>query len=164
MLAGVIIGVALSLGWLVFISASPEMPQLGRLPGTQVFRSVEEYPDSETSPGLLAMRFDAGLFFAGSDALEDRLRELAQDTDTPYDMIIISFEGVDFIDSQGSEKLAEILDLAETYGAEIRLAHVKPSVLSLLRRDGVIDTLGEDNVYGNVYEAADDRIQGRNPR
>lgn len=163
-LAGVIIGVALSLGWLVFISASPEMPQLGRLQGTQVFRSVEEYPDSETYPGLLAMRFDAGLFFASSDALEDRLRELAQDADTPYDTIIISFEGVDFIDSQGSEKLAEILDLAETYGAEIRLAHVKPSVLSLLRRDGVIDTLGEDNVYGNVYEAADDRIQGRNPR
>jgi hypothetical protein len=31
-------------------------------------------------------------------------------------------------------------------------------VLSLLRRDGVIEKLGEDKVYGNVYEAAADRI------
>ena len=68
------------------------------------------------------------------------------------------FEGVDFIDSQGSEKLSEILDLAETYGAEVRLARVKPAVIALLRRDGVIDELGEENVYGNVYQACADRI------
>ena len=134
------------------------MPELGRLPGTQVFRSIEEYPDSDTYPGLLVMRFDAGLFFASSDALEDRLRELAQDTDPPYDTVVISFEGVDFIDSQGSEKLSKILKLAETYGAEIRLARVKPSVLTVLRLDGVVDELGEDHIYGNVYEAAADRI------
>ena len=44
------------------------------------------------------MRFDAGLFFASADALEDRLRELAQDADTRYDVVVISFEGIDFID------------------------------------------------------------------
>jgi len=31
-------------------------------------------------------------------------------------------------------------------------------VKALLRRDGVIDTLGEDHIYGNVYEAAADQI------
>ena len=39
-------------------------------PGTQVFRSVDEYPDSETYPGLVVMRFDSGLFFASADALD----------------------------------------------------------------------------------------------
>ena len=158
-LAGVIIGVALSLGWLVYINANPEMPELGLEQGTRAFRSVEEYPETETYPGLLVIRFDAGLFFASSDALEDRLRELAQDAEQPYDTIVISFEGVDFVDSQGSAKLAEILGLADTYGAEMRLASVKPEVLRLLRLDGVIDKLGEDRVYGNVYEAARDRIE-----
>jgi SulP family sulfate permease len=162
-LAGVIIGVALSLVWLVYINATPEMPVLGRRPGTQVFRSIERYPEGETYPGLLVMRFDAGLFFASADALEDRLRELAQAADPRHHTVVLSFEGVDFIDSQGSAKLAEILDLAETYGAEIRLARVKPEVLSLLRRDGVLDKLGEDHVYGNVYEAAEDRIESGPP-
>jgi len=157
-LAGVIIGVVLSLGWLVYVSSSPEMPVLGRQPGTQAFRSVEEYPDGEMYPGLLVMRFDAGLFFASSDALEDRLRELAQDAETRFDTIVVSFEGVGFIDSQGSAKISEILGLAETYGAEVRLARVKPEVLHLLRLDGVIDQLGEHNVYSNVYEAAADSI------
>jgi SulP family sulfate permease len=157
-LAGVIIGVVLSLGWLVYISANPEVPVLGREPGSQVFHSLDTYPDSVTYPGLLVIRFDAGLFFASADALEDRLRELAQSAVTRYDTVVISFEGVDFIDSQGSEKISGILGLAETYGAEVRLARVKPAVLALLRRDGVIGRLGEDRVYGNVYEACADRI------
>jgi len=158
-LAGVIIGVLLSLMWLVYISATPEMPVLGRRPGTQVFRSLERYPDGETYPGLLVVRFDAGLFFASADALEDRLRELAQAADPRHHTVVLSFEGVDFIDSQGSAKLAEILDLADTYGAEIRLARVKPEVMGLLTRDGVIDKLGDGNVYGNVFEAVRDKIE-----
>ncbi len=160
-LAGVIIGVVLSLVWLVYINANPAMPVLGRLPDSQAFRSLERYPDAETYPGLLVMRFDAGLFFASADALEDRLRELAQDADTAFELVIISFEGIDFIDSQGSEKLAEILGLADTYGAEVRLARVKPHVLEVLRLDGVVDRLGEENLYGNLYEAARDHIESR---
>ena len=158
-LAGVIIGVALSLVWLVYISATPAIPELGRLPGSQAFRSLERYPDGETYPGLLVIRFDAGLFFASADALEDRLRELAQSAETAYDTVVISFEGIDFIDSQGSEKLREILGLAETYGAEVRIARVKPRVLEVLRLDGVIDRLGDDRLYDNLYEAARDRIE-----
>ena len=157
-LSGVIIGVVLSLGWLVFISSNPDMPVLGREPGSQVFHSVERYPDSETYPGLLVLRFDGGLFFASSDALEDRLRELAQAAETRYDAVVISFEGVDFIDSQGSEQIRKILGLAHTYGAQIRLARVKPPVLEVLELDGVIDELGEEQVYGNVYEACADHI------
>jgi high affinity sulfate transporter 1 len=157
-LAGVVIGVFLSLGWLIYVSANPNMPVLGRKPGTQVFRSVEEYPDGEIYPGLLVMRFDAGLYFASSDALEDRLRELAQDADPRFSTVVLDFEGVDFIDSQGSEQLSKILGLAETYGAEVRLARVKQDVLALLRRDDVIEELGEDQVYGNVFNAVADRL------
>ena len=159
-LAGVIIGVVLSLGWLVYVSATPAMPVLGRKPHSQVFRSLDEYPDGEAYPGLLVMRFDAGLHYGSSEALLDRLRELAQEADTRYRTAVLDFEGVNFIDSQGSATLAEIIELADSYGAEIRLCRVKPQVLALLRRDGVIDKLGEDKVYGNVYEAAADRIPG----
>ena len=157
-LAGVLIGIILSLGWLVFVAADPNIPELGRKPGTQVFRSVEEYPDDETYPGLLVVRFDSGLFFASADSLGDRLRELALDADPRLDTVVINFEGINFIDSQGSHKVEEILNATTAYGAELRLARVKANVLSTLQRDGVIDALGKDHVYGNVYEAAADRI------
>jgi SulP family sulfate permease len=157
-LTGVIIGIILSIGWLVYISVSPNMPVLGRKPGTQVFRSMDEYADSETYPGLLVMGFDAGLFFASADALTDRLRELAYQAEPKLHTIVLDFEGVNFIDSQGSETVAEILDLATNYKIEVRLARVKTEVKELLRRDGVIDKLGESQIYGNVYEAAADQI------
>ena len=65
---------------------------------------------------------------------------------------------MNFIDSQGSSTVAEILELAESYGAEIRLARVKPRVLHMLQRDGVIDRLGEEKVFGNVYNAVVDKL------
>jgi sulfate permease, SulP family len=39
-LAGVVIGVALSLGWLIYVATRPAIPVLGREPGTQVFRDL----------------------------------------------------------------------------------------------------------------------------
>jgi hypothetical protein len=40
----------------------------------------------------------------------------------------------------------------------LRLTRVKVQVMEVLRRDGVIDRLGESQIYGNVYEAAADQI------
>ena len=59
-LAGVAIGVALSLGWLVYVAATPQMPVLGREPGTDVYRELDEYPDDETVPGSSSCDSTAG--------------------------------------------------------------------------------------------------------
>ena len=157
-LAGVMIGVVLSLGWLIYISTTPQMPVLGREPGTDVFWAVDDHPDAETYRGLLVLRFDAGLFFASASALEDGLRELIQQADPKPHTIVLDFEGVNFIDSQGADELAKILSLATSYGVELRLARLKGSVQALLQRAGVIDQLGESQLYGNVYEAVADKI------
>jgi SulP family sulfate permease len=158
-LAGVIIGIVLSIGWLIYISATPHMQVLGRQSGSQVFWGVDDHPDSKTYPGLLVLRFDAGLFFASSDALEDRLRELYQQADPQLHTVVLDFEGVNFIDSQGADKVAEILDLAISADIELRLTRVKTRVLEVLRRDGLIERIGESRFYGNVYEAAADKIR-----
>lgn len=157
-LAGVVIGVVLSLGMLIYVSAVPHMPELGRRPGGQAFLSLDEYPDSETYPGLLVMRFDAGLYFATSDALEDGIREYAQDAEPPLHTVVLDFEGVNFIDSQGTDEVGKLVDLAAAAQAEIRLARVKAPVLRMLERDGVIDRLGVDRIYDNVYQAVADLI------
>ena len=59
------------------------MPLLGREPGTEVFRELGEHPGDEEFPGVVVMRLDGGLFFATADALEDRVREIAQDATRP---------------------------------------------------------------------------------
>jgi SulP family sulfate permease len=134
------------------------MPVLGNPTGTEVFRSTIDYPDSRTFPGLLALGFDAGLFFVDSDALNDRLRGLAHQADPPYRVVILDFEGVNYIDSQGSQSLGEIITLVTAHGAQLRLARAKPDVLSVLEADGILDRIGQDNIHGTVYEAARDMI------
>ena len=50
-LAGVMIGIGLSLLWLISVATRPAMPLLGREPGTQVFRELDEHPGDEQVPG-----------------------------------------------------------------------------------------------------------------
>ena len=82
-LAGVVIGIALSLGWLVYVNANPATPELGRLPGTTSFRSLDDHPDGETYAGVFVMRFEGGLYFVTTAVLADRLRNLMLTADVP---------------------------------------------------------------------------------
>jgi MFS superfamily sulfate permease-like transporter len=68
------------------------MPLLGREPGTQVFRDLDENPDDETFHGLRIVRLDGGLFFATAEALEDRLRGLSDHGPRPR-AVILDLEG-----------------------------------------------------------------------
>jgi sulfate permease, SulP family len=151
-LAGVVIGVALSLVWLIYVTTRPAMPLLGREPGTQVYRDLDEHPGDETSPGIAVLRLDGGLFFATAEALEDRVRRLS-DVGRPAKALVLDLEGVDFVDSQGAAKLGEIHHLTDVEGMTLRLARIKPNVRKTLAADGIVDLIGRDHIHGNVDRA-----------
>ncbi|MDN4645731.1 SulP family inorganic anion transporter [Arthrobacter sp. PsM3] len=153
-LAGVIIGIGLSLIWLVGVATHPEMPSLGRERGTQVFREADEHPGDEVIPGIAVIRFDGGLFFATSDALEDRLRETIHST-PGLTGIVLDCGGINFVDSQGAAKLADVVDLARESDVTLRLARLKPAVRAILARGGVIERIGENKIHGNVFRAVE---------
>jgi anti-anti-sigma factor len=151
-LAGVLIGIGLSLIWLISVATRPPMPLMGREPGTQVFRDLDEHPGDEQYPEVVVLRMDGGLFFATADALEDRVREVTLST-SDVTGIVLDCEGMNFIDSQGSAKMREILELTTQAGITLRLARVKPAVRDMLERDGVLVRIGEENIHGNVDHA-----------
>ena len=159
-LAGVVIGVFLSLGYLIYLSASPDMPVLGRRQGSEAFRNLEDEPTAITYPGVLVMRIDVSLYFANSEAPEDRLRELAQTAEPPLHTIVLSFEGINFVDTQASEAIGKIIDLARSHDIEIGVSRLKARVRGVLERDGVIDLLGVDKIYPTTYEAVTDLTPG----
>ncbi len=152
-LAGVVIGVVLSLGWLVYVTTAPTIPLLGRKAGTHVYREADEHPTDEIFPGIAVVRLDGGLFFATADALHDRLRELRHTSVPPVRAVVLDLEGVDFVDSQGSAKLNELLDLYSDKDVTLRLARVKTNVRAVLAADGVLDRLGKERIHGDVDDA-----------
>ena len=107
-LPGVAIGVALSFIWLVAVSALPYIPELGRKPDSDAFYDLKQHPEGQTYPGLSILRFDGGLFFVNADALNDRLREIRVQSKSDLNGVILSMEGVDFIDSAGADALNKI--------------------------------------------------------
>jgi MFS superfamily sulfate permease-like transporter len=120
-LFGVVIGIGLSLIWLIAVATRPAMPILGKQEGTQVFRDLESHPEDVTFPGIVVLRIDGGLFFATSEALDERIRELADD-DPSITTLVLDLEGVDLIDSQGAAKVTEIEGLARARGVSPRQA------------------------------------------
>ena len=156
-LAGVIIGIGLSLIWLIFVATHPPMPVLAREPGTQVFRELDEHPGDEQFAGVTVLRLDGGLFFATADALEDRVREVALSAPGST-AIVLDCGGMDFIDSQGSAKMSEILNLTRQAGVTLRLARLKPPVREVLERDGVLGRIGDDKIHGNVDHAVNAQL------
>ena len=156
-LGGVVIGVALSLLWLIHVATAPRIPRLSRQPGTQVFRDTAEYPDDETFDGLIILRLDFGLSFATAEALEERVRELL-DAELRPRAVVLDFAGVDFIDSQGSEKLGEIRRLTDASDAVLRVARMKSHIRVVLAADGVLDEIGEEHIHGNVDEAVEAQL------
>ncbi|MGI9666940.1 MAG: SulP family inorganic anion transporter [Acidimicrobiia bacterium] len=157
-LAGVVIGVFLSLGYVIYLSASPELPVLGRRRGSQAFQSVDADAETVTFPGILVMRIDTALYFANSEALEDRLRNVTADVDPPLHLVVLSFEGVNFMDSQASDSIGRVVDLAHRRGIDIRVSRIKQPAYEVLLVDGVIDRLGEDNIFPTTYEAVRDQL------
>jgi sulfate permease, SulP family len=152
-LAGVVIGIVLSIAWLAYVSATPAITELGREPGSSAFRSMEEYPDSDRAPGLLVVRFDGGITFVTAETLSDGIEDRLRDAVEPFTGVVIDFAGVNFIDSQGTEHINQLVELAQRDGWTLRLARVRGDVLSVLEADGVLERLGLDRIHSNVDQA-----------
>jgi high affinity sulfate transporter 1 len=160
-LAGVAIGVAMSLVWLVSVASRPTMPILGRQKGTDAYRDIDEHPGDEQYPGIAVLRLDAGLFFANSDAVEDRVRQVIHSTPGIV-AIVLDAGGIDFADAQGSAQLGEVLTMTREAGVTLRLARLKPPVAAILKRAGVWDRVGADRIHSNIDQAVRAQL-GRPP-
>jgi len=75
---------------------------------TEVFRRLNENPDSETYPGLVIIRFAGPLYFATANALRNKVREVATDVVPRVTMVLIDMEGAKYLDLEGSDMLNEI--------------------------------------------------------
>lgn len=161
-LAGVMIGIGLSLVWLIAVATHPNIATLAREADTEVFRDVSEHPDDERIPGVVVIRMDGGLFFATSDALEDRIREIIHTT-PDLTGVVLDCAGINFIDSQGSAKMNDVLDLARDSGITLRLARLKKTVRATLERDGVLQRIGAGHIHGNISRAVQAQLETSAP-
>jgi MFS superfamily sulfate permease-like transporter len=104
-LAGVVVGVALSLGWLVYVATQPPMPLLGREPGTRCSATWRESRRRDVTRHR-CLRLDGGLFFATAEALENG--SAGSSRTERYEALVPGPRGRQLRRLSGVAKLAEI--------------------------------------------------------
>ena len=137
--AGVVVGVALSMGALIWRASRPHIAVLGRIPGTEHFRNIERYT-AETANGLLLLRVDAGLFFGNVEAVNERIEdEIAAHPETRHLVLVLS--AVNAIDTSALFALGELNAMLGTRGIGLHLAEVKGPVMDRLKHSALLGAL-----------------------
>ncbi|WP_373991819.1 SulP family inorganic anion transporter [Duganella sp. BuS-21] len=137
--AGVLIGVALSMGTLIWRASRPHIAVLGRIARTEHFRNIERYP-AETQPELLVLRIDANLFFGNVEAVSERIEcELATHQSARH--LVLVMTAVSSIDTTALMALSELNQSLKRRGIGLHLAEVKGPVMDRLRNSSLLAEL-----------------------
>ncbi|RYE93794.1 MAG: STAS domain-containing protein, partial [Oxalobacteraceae bacterium] len=137
--SGVVLGLVLSLGAMIWRESRPHIAVLGRIAGTEHFRNVERYP-GQTEPRVLLLRVDAGLFFGNLEAVTGRVEdELAAHPQARHLVLVLS--AVNAIDTSALFGLMELNGTLANRGVKLHLAEVKGPVLDRLRGSALLQAL-----------------------
>jgi SulP family sulfate permease len=137
--AGVVVGLLLSLGTMIWRESRPHIAVLGRIAGTEHFRNIERY-DTETRSGVLLLRVDAGLFFGNVEAVNARVEEaLAQHPGASELVLVLS--AVNAIDTSALFGLLDLNAELKRRGVRLHLAEVKGPVMDRLKQSTLLERL-----------------------
>jgi sulfate permease, SulP family len=138
-LAGLVIGVMLSLLVLVYRASRPVVALMGAdpdLPGA--FLDVSRHPNVTPVPGVLILRPRVPLFYANAKPVREALRALVLPPAEPVRAVILDLAASEELDVTSAEALAATA--AELHREHVRLglAHLHTPAADLLRRSGVL--------------------------
>ena len=155
--AGVVLGVMLSMGNLIWRASRPHIAVLGRIAGSEHFRNIERHP-AQTMPLVLMLRIDANLFFGNVEAVNARIEEeLKAHPKTEH--LVLVMTAVSSIDTSALFGLEELNQALRQRGIGLHLAEVKGPVMDRLRDSNLIGTLN-GQVFLSAVMAAE-TLQGQ---
>ncbi len=164
---GILVGIVASLGAFIKRSTRPHTAELGRLPGTNVFRNLENFPQAEPLPGVLTLRMDASFYFANVAFFRDRLEAflLRCESSSHIHSVLLDCSSMNDLDSSAEQALQDTVRTLREAGKDLFLANVKGPVRTVMQRSGLWTLLGDDHVYLDLALAADGiaRLRGQQP-
>ncbi len=136
---GVVVGLLLSMGTMIWRESRPHIAVLGRLAGTEHFRNIERY-DTETCSGVLLLRVDAGLFFGNVEAVSARVEETLAGHPGTCELVLV-LSAVNAIDTTALFGLLELNTELGRRGVRLHLAEVKGPVMDRLKQSALLQRL-----------------------
>jgi MFS superfamily sulfate permease-like transporter len=161
---GLLCGAMLSFVMVLLQLALPRTHVLGRLPGSDAYRNIRQYPDGQSYPGCIVAGTDSPLCFLNAEVVKDKILRRAAEMDaetgvfTKY--IVLDLTSSSDIDTCALHELDDwLLELnggEEVSGAGTRqLCIVNPNSKVMRRMDqwGFVDALGREYCFCTVHDA-----------
>jgi len=142
---GIIIGAVLSIVLYLYRTMSPRVAVLGRYKdGT--LRDLQVHPDLPSDEHVVAMRFDGSLYFANVSYFEDAiLKAVSKKPNVKFILVVGS--AINQIDASGEDMLHHVVQRLKDNGITIVFSGLKKQILDVLRKTGVYDQIGEQNIH-----------------
>jgi SulP family sulfate permease len=132
--SGVILGVAISLGCLIWRASRPHIAVLGRIAGSEHFRNIQRH-NAQTHPQIVMLRIDSGMFFGNAELINDRILEALQ-AQTAHVVLVLS--AVNLIDTSALYSLAELNRNLLNRSIKLHLAEVKGPLMDRLQQSDLL--------------------------
>lgn len=129
--AGIMLGMAWSMGAMIWRHSQPHMAAVGRVPGTEHFRNMARH-QVECLPGVLMVRVDESLDFTNIQRVEQRLCELIHGQ-TSSRLVVLLLSAVNHIDHTAMQSLLELDQALKDQGKTLYLAEIKGPVMDRLQ-------------------------------
>ena len=146
-LAGLMIGVAVSIVGMMRRAVRPRCVELGLHPETGAYWALGS-EGVEPVANIVIVRFEAELFFAIVSVLRRTVLE-AVDASEPA-VVVIDAESITHVDTTAADELEKLLDELADRAVEVRFARLEHSVADALLRCGVDVS---DRSYARIGDA-----------
>jgi len=150
---GIIVGVILSLGFLIFRSTRPHIAECARIEGTNYFKNVKRFDNTKGRKDVLILRFDGQLYFANTNYFKDQLNDMIAKKGPTLKLVILNAEAINHLDSSAVHMMdTTIKELCkkEIYFA---VAGAIGPVRDIIFNSGLSETIGKELMFAEVNEA-----------
>ena len=150
-LEGMVIGLVVSLLFVVYRTSRPHVASLGRVPGVPgAFSDLNRHPENTPVPGVLIVRLDAQVYYANALTVRDLVKAMIADMESPPRAVIFDSSAQDEIDVTSTDVIKGLFKELHGRGIQVYLAEVHAPVLDQGRKTGLLESIGEDHVFPTV--------------
>lgn len=150
---GIGVGVALSLIVMIYRSTKPHVAILGKIPETTEYRNIDRFEELEVQDDILAMRYDAQLYFANTTHFVDSVKNAIAAKPKEVKLLVLDCSSISSIDATALQALQELRkDLAQA-GTTLYFSSVIGPVRDFLHKTGFTEEAGSHAFFLDVQTA-----------
>ncbi|KAH9718573.1 Sulfate transporter 2.1 [Citrus sinensis] len=163
---GLLVAVTISFAKIILISIQPGTEKLGKLPGTDLFCDVDQYPMAVKTPGILIIRVKSALLcFANANSVRERIMRWITEEEEEEEkessqrkarkntqLVLLDLSNMMNIDTSGLASLEELRKTLDSNGIELAIANPRWQVIHKLKMANFVDKI-RGRIFLTVGEA-----------